>query len=99
MRDWRGPIAFVLAAGVAIALVLGVLTAELSPSKITTEEISFLATLGGAAIGAVSAYLGIRHIEPRDTTDDRQEPPESNTEQFDALQRDRADTLRKPGPK
>jgi hypothetical membrane protein len=60
-NDWRGVIGLVLAAGVALALVGGTFTAELTPHMITSEEIAFLSTLGGASVGAVAAYLGIRH--------------------------------------
>lgn len=67
-RDWRGIIALVLAVGVSIALVAGVLTAELTPTRITSEEIAFLSTLGGASVGAIAAYLGIRHFDSRDPT-------------------------------
>jgi outer membrane biosynthesis protein TonB len=59
--DWRGLTAFVLALGVAIALVAGFLAAELSPGAVTSEEVSLLSTLGGAAIGAVAAYMGVMH--------------------------------------
>lgn len=65
-----------LAAGISIALVTGVLTAELTPRKITSEEIAFLSTLGGAAVGAVSAYLGIRHNDRSDMTTEDPRPTE-----------------------
>ena len=70
--------ALVLAIGVSVALVAGVLTAELTPTKVTSEEIAFLSTLGGASVGAVAAYLGTRHAspqkEPRMTTEDPTTP-------------------------
>lgn len=75
MRDWRGLIALVLSVGVAVALVSGVLTAELTPTKITSEEIAFLSTLGGATVGAIAAYLGI-HTDRSDMTEDPQDPTE-----------------------
>jgi hypothetical protein len=68
VRDWRGLIALTLAVGVSIALVAGVLTAELTPTKVTSEEIAFLSTLGGASVGAVAAYLGNRHQRSDDMT-------------------------------
>lgn len=67
MKDFRGPIALILALGVALALVSGVLAAELTPGKVTSEEISFLSTLGGAAIGAIASYLGTTHRHPHPT--------------------------------
>jgi hypothetical protein len=56
-----------LAIGVAVALIAGVLAVELSPGKVTAEEAGFLSTLGGAAIGALAAYLGSHR---RDDDDD-----------------------------
>ena len=76
MRNWRGLIALVLAAGVSIALVSGVLTAELTPRKVTSEEIAFLSTLGGAAVGAIAAYLGNHTTDRSDMTEDPQDPTE-----------------------
>ena len=74
--DWV--VALVLAVGVSVALVAGVLTAELTPTKVTSEEIAFLSTLGGASVGAVAAYLGTRHASPqkerRMTTEDPTTP-------------------------
>ena len=78
MRNWRGLIALVLAAGVSIALVSGVLTAELTPRKVTSEEIAFLSTLGGAAVGAIAAYLGNHTTDRSDMTDE--ETPTEPTE-------------------
>lgn len=75
MRNWRGLIALVLAAGVSIALVSGVLTAELTPRKVTSEEIAFLSTLGGAAVGAIAAYLG-NHTTDRSHMTDEETPTE-----------------------
>jgi hypothetical protein len=76
VRNWRGLIALVLAAGVSIALISGVLTAELTPRKVTSEEIAFLSTLGGAAVGAIAAYLGNHTTDRSDMTDDPQDPTE-----------------------
>jgi hypothetical protein len=78
VRDWRGLIALILAVGVSIALVAGVLTAELTPTQVTSEEIAFLSTLGGASVGAIAAYLGIRHPDQR--SDMTTEDPDTTTE-------------------
>lgn len=75
-RDWRGPIAFVLAVGVSVALVSGVLTSELTPGAVTTQEVSFLSTLGGAVVGALAAYLGIRHAGENGDTPPTPTPPD-----------------------
>jgi predicted anti-sigma-YlaC factor YlaD len=69
MRDWHGLVALVLALGVTIALVAGFITAELTPGAVTTEEISLLSTIAGAAVGAVATYLGVR-------SPPRPDPPE-----------------------
>lgn len=83
MRDWRGLIAFVLALGVAIALVAGVLSAEITPGSVTPQEGSFFSTLGGAIVGAVATYLGVTHTQSRnggnamrETTESPDRPPE-----------------------
>ena len=76
MRNWRGLIALVLAAGVSIALISGVLTAELTPRKVTSEEIAFLSTLGGAAVGAIAAYLGNHHTTGSSEMTDEETPTE-----------------------
>jgi hypothetical protein len=52
----------VLALGVAMALVAGVLVVSLSPGEATPGEVTFLSTLAGAAVGAVAAYLGITQL-------------------------------------
>lgn len=80
MRDWRGPIALILALGVAIALVSGVLTAELTPNVVTPQETAFLSTLGGAMVGALATYLGVTHNRTNGGNDmhetETPEPPE-----------------------
>ena len=79
-QDWRGPIAFVLACGVSVALVGGIITAELTPGAVTTQEVSLFSTLAGAIVGAVAAYLGIQHNggndSMRETTETPERPPE-----------------------
>jgi hypothetical protein len=81
--DWRGPIAFILALGVATALVSGVLSAEITPGKVTSQEVSFFSTLGGAIVGAVATYLGVQHrpkgredMQETETTDTTPAEPE-----------------------
>ena len=67
----------VLALGVAIALVSGVLTAELTPNAVTPQETTFLSTLGGAMVGALATYLGVTHINrPNGGNDMETETPE-----------------------
>jgi outer membrane biosynthesis protein TonB len=82
MRDWRGPIVLVLAVGVAVTLVTGVVGAEFTPGKVTPEESTFFSTLGGAIVGAVATYLGVQHKEgsskmsQTETVPERDEPVE-----------------------
>ena len=78
MRDWTGRIVFVLALGVSITLVAGILIAGLSPGAITSEEVSFLSTLGGAIIGAIATYLGVRRGTDAEHTDDHDETKASD---------------------
>ena len=99
--DWV--VALVLAIGVSVALVAGVLTAELTPTKVTSEEIAFLSTLGGASVGAVAAYLGTRHASPqkerRMTTEDPTTPdptPDPEPEPTDPDTPDEADEPETP---
>lgn len=58
-RDWAGPIALVLAAGVSIALCTSLIIITLSPKPLDAELMAVVTTLAGAAVGAVGTYLGI----------------------------------------
>lgn len=80
MKDWRGPIAFVLAIGVAVTLVAGIVTAELTPGPVTTQEVSLLSTIAGAIVGAVAAYLGIQSNNNRRSNSMETQTPEPEPE-------------------
>lgn len=69
--DWRGPIVFVLACGVSLALFAGIVIAELTPGPPSTEELGLFSTLAGAIIGAVAAYLGTHRSD--DDDDDKED--------------------------
>lgn len=56
--DWHGPIAFVLACGVAISLCASIIIVSIRPGKIDPELVAVLTALAGAAVGAVGTYLG-----------------------------------------
>lgn len=73
--DWAGAVALTLAIGIALALLAGVLTAELTPGPVTQNDVSLLSTLAGAAIGAVATYLGVKHSgsDRRDDDDEDKE--------------------------
>jgi hypothetical protein len=77
VRDWRGPIALILAVGVAVAFCSGVVIAEISPNMVTEQETTFFSTLGGAIMGALATYLGVTHINrPNGGNDMETETPE-----------------------
>lgn len=76
MKDWRGLTAFVLAVGVSIALVAGMLAAELTNGPLTTEEVGLLSTLSGAVIGAVATYLGTHQRHEGTPMQEQHEAPE-----------------------
>jgi uncharacterized membrane protein len=59
--DWRGPVALVLALGVVGVLIAGAVGSILNHDRtVTSDEIATIATVLGAAIGAVAVYLGGR---------------------------------------
>jgi uncharacterized membrane protein len=63
--DWRGPVALVLALGVVAVLIIGAVAGALNHDRyLTTEEISTISTVLGAAIGGVAVYLGGRPPPP-----------------------------------
>jgi uncharacterized membrane protein len=59
--DWRGLVALVLALGVVGVLIAGAVGSILNHDRtVTSDEIATIATVLGAAIGAVAVYLGGR---------------------------------------
>jgi len=59
--SWPGVVAVVLAIGVASTLVIAVIAAEITRHGLTDTESNLIATLGGATIGALATYLGMRN--------------------------------------
>jgi len=57
--SWPGVVAIILALGISTALIVGIVSAELTKKGITQAESNLLSTLGGASVGAVATYLGI----------------------------------------
>jgi purine-cytosine permease-like protein len=57
--DWPGVVAFTLALGVSVSLIIGMTGAALNAGPLGEKTSSLLATLGGAAIGAIATYLGL----------------------------------------
>lgn len=76
MKDWRGLIALILALGVALAFLSGVIIAEVSPNMITEQETTFFSTLGGAIMGALATYLGVQHLSTNGGKSMETETPE-----------------------
>jgi hypothetical protein len=58
--NWTGPIAFVLALGISVALATSLIVIALHPVPLDGPLESVLTTLAGAAVGAVATYLGTR---------------------------------------
>lgn len=56
--DWRAACAVLLALGVAALLVILSLNLYNTDGHVTSDEANLVSVLGGAAIGAVAAYLG-----------------------------------------
>jgi outer membrane biosynthesis protein TonB len=76
VKDWRGLIALILALGVALAFLSGVIIAEVSPNMITEQETTFFSTLGGAIMGALATYLGVQHLSTNGGKSMETETPE-----------------------
>jgi purine-cytosine permease-like protein len=61
--DWAGAVAFILAVGVSLSLVLGFAGATFQSKTISAAGANLLSTLAGAVVGAVATYLGIGRRE------------------------------------
>ena len=61
--DPRGVAALVLAAGVAIAIIAIAVGAAVHSGPISAEESTLIATVLGAAVGALATFLGVRNGE------------------------------------
>jgi hypothetical protein len=59
-RDKRGLAAIILAVGVTIALVTIAIGAAIHTGPISAEESTLIATVMGAAVGALATFLGFR---------------------------------------
>ncbi len=60
MSDWRGLTELVLAIGVTCAVVVLAIGAAIHRGPISPDEATLLATVLGAAIGALATLLGSR---------------------------------------
>jgi hypothetical protein len=71
--DWRGVAAVLAICGVFAVLIIGAVYSGQNPNtRISTEEVSTVSTVLGAAIGAVAGYMAGGRKPPRDPPD----PPE-----------------------
>jgi hypothetical protein len=61
---WGGLIALVLAIGVSTALAASLIIISLTPSPVDNALASIITALAGAAVGGLSAYLGISKSAP-----------------------------------
>ena len=69
--DWRGVAAVLAILGVFAVLIIGAVYAGRNPTyTISTEEISTVSTVLGAAIGAVAGYMAGGRRPPRDPPDE-----------------------------
>lgn len=74
MIDWRGAVAVILALGVVASVVI-LAVSELdhgSAGHITETEATLLSTILGAAVGALSAYMGARASSSQRPLDERE---------------------------
>ena len=71
-QDPRGLTALVLAAGIAIAIIAVAVGAAVHEGSVSAEESTLIATVLGAAVGALATYLGTRD---RDEEPPRDPPP------------------------
>lgn len=67
--EWAGLIAFVLALGVSLSMVIALVGAVLSKGSISSEKASLLSTLYGAAIGVIGTYIGAHGRGARRSSD------------------------------
>lgn len=60
MMTWHDLAGIILTLGVSISLVLLIITQVIHDGHLTTDETTVIATVLGAAVGAVATYLGTR---------------------------------------
>jgi purine-cytosine permease-like protein len=66
-RDWRGWIAYTMSLGVSVGFATAlIMSASSRTPPIGENTAQLLATLGGAMIGAIAAYLGMGRRDPPD---------------------------------
>lgn len=74
--DVRGLAVLILAFGTSLAIVVTAVGAAVHRGPISTEESTLLATVLGAAVGALATFLGLHESSSRRLEeDDRASPP------------------------
>jgi hypothetical protein len=56
--DWRGTVAVILAAGIAVSVVSLCMGAVIQDETISNQGAALIETVLGASVGAVATYLG-----------------------------------------
>ena len=72
--EWAGLIAFVIAVGVSLSLVLDIAIVAIHGGEISGANGNLLSTLFGASIGVVGTYIGAHGRHSQRSTDSRDEP-------------------------
>jgi hypothetical protein len=57
--DWAGAVVMVLALGVSLSMVVGIIGAVVRQTPVSEARAQLFTTLFGAAIGAIASYLGM----------------------------------------
>lgn len=68
MKQARGVVAVILAAGVAVAVIITALGAALHRGPIAEAESNLLSTVLGAGVGAVATFLGGAELRARSSS-------------------------------
>lgn len=68
--EWAGLIAFVLALGISLSMVISLIGAVLSEGGLSPEKSNLLSTVFGASIGVIGTYIGAHGRVGRRSTDD-----------------------------
>jgi hypothetical protein len=71
--EWAGLIAFVLALGIAVSMVVSLIGAVLDDDGLSPEKSNLLSTVFGAAIGVIGTYIGAHGRGARRSSDRRGE--------------------------
>lgn len=56
--EWAGLIAFVLALGISLSMVVALIGSVLDDAPISAEKSNLLSTVFGASIGVIGTYIG-----------------------------------------